>query len=114
MADIVGQGYLDNKNTKSLSFKLRGPDRRGKPLFGINDEYFIEYISPKLKLSLGDNTYKLSYLTEYSRYGLGGSAEYAFKKFSVGSFINYPRFNSEIKREISFYAGYRWLFEQTR
>ena len=106
MSDVTGQGFLDDKNTKMLKFQFRGPDRRGKPLFGINDEYFVEYITPKSKMMLGDHTYKLSYLTEFSRYGRGGSAEHTFNHITVGSFINYPRFYPKIKREIAAYAGY--------
>lgn len=106
MGDVVGQGFLDDKNTKSLKFQFRGPDRRGKPLYGINDEYFIEYNAPKSKFMLGDDTYKLSYLTEYSRYGRGARADHSFNHITVGSFINFPRFYPKTKREISVYAGY--------
>jgi hypothetical protein len=109
MYGITGQGFLDNENTKSLKFKLRGPDRRGKPLYGINDEYFIEYNDPKWKFMLGDNTYKLSYLTENSRYGRGGRVEHSFNNFTIGSFINFPRFYPKINREVSVYAGYHPL-----
>lgn len=108
MGDIVGQGFLDDKKTKSLKFQFRGPDRRGKPLYGINDEYFIEYNAPKTKFMLGDDTYKLSYLTEYSRYGRGARADHSFNHITVGSFINFPRFYPKIKREVSVYAGYEW------
>lgn len=106
MGEVVGQGYIDDQNTKLLKFQFRGPDRRGKPLFGINDEYFLEYSTPKSKIMLGDHTYKLSYLTEFSRYGRGGIAEHTFNHITVGSFINFPRFYPKIKREIAAYAAY--------
>ena len=109
MYGIVGQGFLDNKNIKSLRFQLRGPDRRGKPLYGINDEYFMELKVPNSKIMLGDHTYKLSYLTEYSRYGRGGKIEHTFNNLTIGSFINFPRFYPKIKREVSVYAGYQPL-----
>ena len=108
MNDLKGQGFLDTENTKLLKFQFRGPDRRGKPLYGINDEYFIEYSTPDSKIVLGDGNYKLSYLTEYSRYGRGASIEHSFNQFTVGSFINFPRFYPKIKREVSVYAGYEW------
>ena len=109
MGDITGQGFLDDKNTQLLKFQLRGPDRRGKPLYGINDEYFVQYTTPNSNLTLGDNNYKLSYLTEYSRYGRGASIEHTFNRITIGSFINYPRFYPKITREGSFYAGYQSL-----
>jgi len=104
--DITGSGFLDDKKTRSINFKLQGPDRRGKPLYGINDDYFVEFNSPKSRFILGDQTYKLSYLTEYSRYGRGGLAEYSFHQFTIGSFITFPRYYPGIKREVSVYAGY--------
>jgi len=106
MFDIAGKGFIDEKNIKLLNFHMQGPDRIGQPLYGIYDEYFLEYTSPKSKYLLGDKTYNLSYLTEFSRYGRGGKVEHAFKHFMFGSFINYPRFYPKIKREISAYGGY--------
>lgn len=106
MGEVIGQGFIDDQNTKLLKFQFRGPDRRGKRLYGINDEYFAEYITPKSKIILGDHTYKLSYLTEFSRYGRGGSAEHTFNHITVGSFVNFPRFYPKIKREIAAYAAY--------
>lgn len=106
MGEVIGQGFIDDQNTKLLKFQFRGPDRRGKPLYGINDEYFVEYITPKSKIMLGDHTYKLSYLTEFSRYGRGGGAEHTFNQITVGSFINFPRFYPKIKREVAAYAAY--------
>ncbi|MDP3441476.1 MAG: hypothetical protein Q8T08_01330, partial [Ignavibacteria bacterium] len=108
MNDLISQGFLDEKNTKLLNFQFRGPDRRGKPLYGINDEYFIEYSAPDSKMVLGDSNYKLSYLTEYSRYGRGAKAEQSFNHFTVGSFILFPRFYPKLKREVAVYAGYEW------
>jgi len=106
MGEVIGQGFIDDKKTRMLNFRFRGPDRRGKPLYGINDEYFVEYITPNSKIMLGDQTYKLSYLTEFSRYGRGGSAEHTFNRITVGSFINFPRFYPKIKREVAAYAAY--------
>lgn len=106
MADVFGQGFIDKNNTKLLRFHLVGPDRRGQPLYGIYDEYFLEYISPVSRLLLGDQTYRLSYLTEFARYGRGAQAEHTFNHFTIGSFINYPRFFPKVKREIAAYATY--------
>ena len=106
MADISGEGFIDSKKTRTIGFHIQGPDRRGKPLYGIYDEYFIKYGSPYWKILLGDHIYTLTYLTEYSRYGRGGSAEYTFRNFRFGSFVNFPRFYPKIKQEAALYAGY--------
>jgi hypothetical protein len=106
MVNISGQGFLDENKTKAFNFNFQGPNRRGKPLYGVYDEYWIEYLAPKSKLLLGDNTYSLSYLTEFSRYGRGARAEHSFNNFTVGSFIVIPRFYPTIKREIAAYATY--------
>ena len=108
MADISAGGFIDDKNTKYLLFHMRGPDRRGKPLYGINDEYSFEYRTKRWKYLIGDNIYSLSYLTEFSRYARGGSAEYSFNHFSIGSFINFPRFYPKIRQEASLYAGFNF------
>ncbi len=109
IADIAGKGFLDNKNTKALSFHLLGPNRQGQPLYGIYDEYFVKYDSKKAAYLIGDNIYNLSYLTEFSRYARGVSASHTFKHFTVGSFITYPRFFPKIKRESSVYISYSLL-----
>jgi len=109
MADYSGKGFLDDKNTKTLQFHLRGPDRHGQVLYGIYDEYFIEYKSPRSQYLLGDNSFSLSNLTEFSRYARGASFEQSFKHFKIGSFINFPRIFPNIKREASVYAGYSIL-----
>jgi len=106
MVDIKGHGFLNENNTRAINFHLQGPDRRGKPLYGIYDEYWIEYLTPKSKILLGDNTYSLSYLTEFSRYGRGAKSEHSSGHFTVGSFVVFPRFFPAIKREIAAYAGY--------
>lgn len=109
MGEVNGQGFLDADQTQLLRFQFRGPDRRGKPIYGMNDQYFMEYSTPRSKIIAGDYTYKLSYLTEYARYGRGSSVEHTFNQITVGSFINFPRFYPKIKREVSMYAGYTSL-----
>ena len=106
MLDVFGVGMLNNKKGNILEFHFRGPNRRGESLLGIYDEYYVRYMTPKSKIIVGDNNYSLSYLTEFSRYGRGVGYEHTFKKISVGSFINYPRFYPQVKRVASVYANY--------
>lgn len=106
MFDARGKGILNEEKQKEFEFHFLGPNRKGESLLGIYDEYFIKYKSPRLKIIVGDNNYNLSYLTEFSRYGRGINLEHTNKKFSVGSFINYPRFYPQVKRLISVYTRY--------
>ena len=106
ISDIEGCGFLDDENKKMLRFHMRGPDRHGQTLYGIYDEYYMQYNTQKSDYLIGDNSYKLSYLTEYSRYGRGGRIEHSFNNITLGSFILFPRFYPEIKQEVSAYLGY--------
>ena len=106
LASASGQGFLDRKNTKLLKFHLQGPNRNGQPLYSIYDEYFMEYTTPKMNYLIGDRTYQLSFLTEYSRYGRGGRADINLNHFTFGTFVNFPRFFPKIKQESSVYVGY--------
>lgn len=103
MYDINGEGFLNVDKRRKLDFHFRGPDRRGNPLLGLNEEYFINYSSPKTQISLGDNNYRLSDLTESSRYGRGGEISQKLGKLSVGAYFHMPRYYPLIKYVSSFY-----------
>lgn len=107
MYDIRGDGFLSEDKNRRLDFHLRGPDRSGNPLFGLNDEYYLTYSSRRTELSLGDNNYRLSDLTESSRNGRGVKFQYNLEKLSFGSYMNIPRYYPEIKLVYSFYTNYR-------
>jgi len=104
--DIRGQGELGKMKDKTLSFHLRGPDRSGDPLFGLNDEYYLLYSTPKLKVTLGDYNFGLSDLTEASRSGRGVELQYKIKKLSVGSYFNTPRYYPLVKQIYAAYTNY--------
>lgn len=106
MFDISGKGWLSPEKERSVSFQLRGPNRRGEPVLGTNDSYFVKYSTKKNAIIVGDNNYRLSDLTESSRYGRGGRFEQTRNKVTVGAFINFPRFYPDLKRVSSVYASY--------
>ncbi len=106
LTDLSGSGFIDNENKKMVTFHFQGPDRRGQRLYGIYDEYFMKLTTPKSKFLLGDQTYCLSYLTEFARYGRGAQAEHKFNYFTLGAFVNFPRFYSQIKQTSSLFIGY--------
>jgi hypothetical protein len=108
MYDILGTGNINDIKKRTLEFHLRGPDRTGNPLFGLNDEYYLKFHSPKTEIILGDNNYGLSDLTESSRNGRGMKLQYNLNKLSVGAFYNIPRYYPSIKYIYSFYSSYNF------
>jgi len=111
MFDIQGNGTIGKKNDKTLEFNLRGPDQRGNPLLGLNDEYSLKYITPHLELDLGDHSFGLSTLTESSRSGRGVKLKYNLKKWTIGSFYNKPRYYPLINQVYAAYASYAFNLE---
>src|ERR1035437_981267 len=107
MFDISGGGILNETKNRRLEFHLRGPDRGGNPILGLNDEYSLTYNSSRTVILLGDNNYRLSDLTESSRSGRGGEIRHTFGKLTVGSFFHLPRYYPEIKEIFSFYTNFK-------
>ncbi|MDP4276706.1 MAG: carboxypeptidase-like regulatory domain-containing protein [Bacteroidota bacterium] len=105
MYDIRGSGLLNESGKQKLEFHLRGPDRRGNPLFGLNDEYYLIYNSPHVECLIGDNNYQLSDLTESSRNGRGIKFQYNAGRLSLGSFYDNPRYYLGIKQVYAAYSA---------
>lgn len=97
MFDVVGTGEL-GKSGNSLDFHLRGPDRTGNPLFGMNDEYYLKFKSPHLLAAVGDYNFGLSELTESSRSGRGLELAYTLNKVTVGAYYHSPRYYPLVKQ----------------
>ena len=106
MFDIKGAGILSKRKKRAVGFHFRGPNRQGNPILGQTDEYYVKYSSIHSKVVLGDNSYRLTDLTEGSRNGRGVEYKHKFKKISIGSFINYPRFYPNIKQVFSVFGSY--------
>jgi hypothetical protein len=106
MFDIKGAGVLSKRKKRVTDFRFRGPNRQGNPILGQTDEYYVKYSSMHSKVVIGDNSYRLTDLTEGSRNGRGVEYKHKFKKLSVGSFINYPRFYPDIERVFSVFGSY--------
>lgn len=106
MYDITAAGAIGDPTKKqSVEIHLRGPDRTGNPLFGLNDEYYLKFNSPKVDFVIGDNNYGLSDLSESSRNGMGVKLQYTLKKLSFGGFYNHPKYYPEIKHVFSAYSS---------
>jgi len=92
--EFKGKGTLEEGGRKRVEFLFRGPDTQDKGLYGERDEYYMNYFDPNLDLRLGDQSYGLSRLTSYSRYGRGAEAKYhpEDKFFGFGSYYLENRF----------------------
>lgn len=106
MFDIQGTGTIGRKNESTLNFHLRGPNRSGNPLFGLNDEYSLKYVSPRFEVALGDHSFGLSTLTESSRSGRGVLLKYNLKKLTFNSFYHKPRYYPLINQVYAAFANY--------
>lgn len=107
MYDVQGNGVLGKPEARRrLDFKLRGPNRSGNPLFGMNDEYYVQYTSKRMEVTLGDNNYGLSNLTESSRNGRGVGVLFNLNKLSIGGYYSSPRYYPLIRQVMSGYAAY--------
>jgi hypothetical protein len=106
MFDIRGGGLISETKNRKLDFHLRGPDRGGNPILGLNDEYSLTFSTPRFELFLGDNNYRLSDLTESSRSGRGGELRYKMGKITVGTFFHIPRYYPGVKQIFSVYTNY--------
>jgi len=73
--EFSGSGPLDDTGSQQLAFLFRGPDTQSCGLFGLRDEYWVDYASPRFDVALGDRTYGLSTLTDSARYGRGLSLD---------------------------------------
>lgn len=108
MYDIQGIGVIGKKNDANIDFHLRGPDRTGNPLFGMNDEYYLKFRSTNLFAALGDYNFGLSELTESSRNGRGIELRYKLKKWTIGSYYNMPRYYPLVKNVAAAYSSFNF------
>jgi hypothetical protein len=70
-AEVAASGTLDEAGMSRLDLLLRAPDLQQVGVLGERDEQRINYSSPRLDVNLGDQSYGLSRLTDYYRYGKG-------------------------------------------
>ncbi len=108
MYEIQGEKSFGKDKANNIEFRLRGPDRTGNPLFGVNDEYYLKYKTKHIDLGLGDNSFGLSQLTEASRSGRGIMFSYLLDKLSFGAFYNIPRYYPLIKQVYSANVKYKF------
>jgi len=93
-ARLEGGGAIDESGRRHMEFLFSGPDTNDKGLYGERDEYYMNYYDPGLDIRLGDQSYGLSLLTSYARYGRGAEIKYHPKtsRFGVGGYAVKSRF----------------------
>ena len=84
--ELAGAGTLDEEGKKRIDFLFRGPDLQRKNIFGLREEYRLDYFADKFSILAGDHAFSLSPLTEQSRYGRGGGMNLRQQKIGVGAF----------------------------
>lgn len=106
-AEFSGAGTLDEKGEKSVDFLFRTPDVQDKSIFGLRDEYRLNYRDSLLAVRLGDQTYGLSPLTEFFRYGRGAEVAVKPGALEAGAFYLGTRWERPQIREEGAYLSYR-------
>jgi len=106
--NLFSSGSLDPDNKHFLEIRARGPDQFDNSILGLYDEYYLNYNSENIHLFIGDDTYALTPLTEYGRYGTGILAEFNDNNSEFGFFYMQPRFFPDYEEELAGYMHYNF------
>lgn len=98
--ELYLHGAIDEKKEKEITLSLRGPNQQETSELTLYDEYYATYRTKDFSVTLGDNNYALSPLTEFSRNGRGVKGEGYFGTATAGAFYVNPRFFSDLNGEI--------------
>lgn len=109
-----GGGNLDESGRRKVDFLFRAPDAQNSSFYGLRDEYRAGYFTPNLDMRLGDQTYDLSKLTEYYRYGRGMEVKSRHSGFDVGGFFLDSRWQTPTEQEAGVYLGKRFLDDRAQ
>lgn len=105
---ISGSGKLDQAGKKNIEFLVRSPDQENIFPFSQRDEYRINYRDKRVYIKTGDQSYKLSYLTDYYRYGRGFSAELNLNQDTQVGFYSLKKRWEEVNApQSSFHISHR-------
>lgn len=103
--EFAAHGSLDEAGVRTVDLLFRGPDIDDTSFFGLRDEYRLSYFTPDMDLQLGDQSYGLSPLTDYYRYGRGAGLSYRSGSLSSGAFFVEDRWGSVNRQEMGLYIG---------
>jgi len=100
---INGNGAIDKNNKHNLAFGYKGPDRYDFSVYGQRQEMFLNYVSQHHNYFIGDKSFNVSTLTEFSRFARGFEAIERYKGTSIGAVYLEPRYMEDIKSEAAFF-----------
>lgn len=105
--EFSGAGTLDEEGTRAVEFLLRAPDTQHKGVLGRRDEYRLNYFTEDFGVYLGDQSYGLSRLTSYYRYGRGLGVDFhpPDKPTSLGAYYLGQRWGKPDRREAGLHAA---------
>lgn len=106
--EVHVRGSLDEAGQNQVEMRLRGPDRFNLSVLGQYEEHFASFKNEKIYAHIGDKTYTLSPLTEFSRYGRGAEASFRVRDVEVGGFYQQPRFFPGVEDERAAYFRYHY------
>lgn len=105
--EVSGEGTLDEEGKKHIKFRFRGPDVMDKSIFGLRDEYTLDYWTEDYALGLGDRYYCLSWLTENYLYGRGLEGKLNVNdEFSLGAYHMKTRWRQPGTEETGAFMDY--------
>lgn len=92
--EILGNGFVDEKNTKYLDVILRGPNHLKTNRFSSFDQYSLYYhnSNSQTQVWLGDYGLQVNRLVLNGRYGMGARIDQEFNKLKWSAFYAKPRF----------------------
>lgn len=97
--ELFARGSISESKNDQLEIKLKGPDRVQYSLFGNYDEYYTRYTNSKVKLWVGDQSLRVTELTERGRFVRGITGSYRIKRFEITGFYGKSRFLPGLKDE---------------
>ncbi|MGM0622168.1 MAG: hypothetical protein ACQETJ_14035, partial [Bacteroidota bacterium] len=105
--ELSGNGSLGPQGKHKLEFLARGPNSSNLSFLGLYDQYYISYENKNLEITLGEQSYSFTPLTESSRFGLGAETKVTFNNgLAFGFLYVKPRFYQGIENESAFYSQY--------
>lgn len=104
--EAFGSGYLDTGNKHFMEFLVRAPDNQDLGFMGLYDQYYINYHNKNLNVTVGEQSYQFTELTEMSRFGFGAETSIKTNKgLKFGAIYVRPRFYDDIQDELATYTG---------
>lgn len=123
-AEIAGAGSLREDQSDRLEFLLRGPETQTISVLGLRDEYRARYEFGRTSLTVGDDTYALTPLTDVGKTATGFSARSRVGPVALGGYVSQTRYSPPVARQTavwvdvpiagSFEAGVNFLHRADR